>query len=108
MANSDLPETKVDESTADSLIDGMREMLLPFARWLHDLLEPLDTFLASLSTEVGRYCSVALFIIAAILVWALHKDSVYRGAPDLRPWRDLRVWTVVFLLPYLVIYLFFF
>ena len=80
--------------------------------WLVDVtrsvLGPLDRYLADVSPEVGRWCALALFAIAAIWVFTLKRDYVYLGAADRAVWRDLRLWTVVVLLPYAVIYLFYF
>ena len=89
----------------EELTEWLNSWLTPILR---DLLGPLDRFLAELSPNVGRVCAVTFFIIAAIWAVRLKKEYVYLGAPDTAPWRDLRIWTVVFLVPYVVIYAFLF
>ena len=95
---------------------SIRELFGEWAQTVHDelasqlrsILGPLDSFLASLSAETGRWCAIALFAIAAVWVLTLKRDYVYRGAVDDKIWRDLRLWSVLALCPYAVIYLFFF
>lgn len=75
---------------------------------LNSLFGPLDRFLSGLSTDSGRYCAVALFAIAAAWVLTLKRDYVFQGAPDRAWWRDLRLWSVAALAPYVYVYLFLF
>jgi len=72
----------------------------PLKRW-H---APLDAWLASLPLWVAQACVLAIFFISALLVTRLHRRYVYIGAPDDRPWRDLRIWSLVLLVPYIAIY----
>ena len=47
-----------------------------------------------------------LFFLSAI-AWVLFRPKayIYRGAPDKKAWRDLRVWAVVILVVQIIIYL---
>ncbi len=69
---------------------------------LHDAI---DRWLLGIPIAWARYVVVAMFALAAVWVLSLKRDYVYLGAPDTRRWRDLRLWTVVFLIPYIVVYL---
>ena len=86
------------ESTKESI----RDVLGPVLKPLH---APLDAWLGSLPMWVAMACAIGLFVVAGIWVWCLPRAFVYRGAPDNRWWRDLRIWATVVLLPYIGIYL---
>lgn len=93
----------------DSLAAWFRDAFLdPLALRLREMQAPLDAFLSQVSPAAARGCAVALFVLAAGWVWTIRRDFIYRGAPDRAAWRDLRWWTLLALLPYVVIYLFFF
>jgi len=66
--------------------------------------EPLDSWLAGLPLWTARICAIALFTIAAVWVLSLKREFVFRGAPDSAAWRDLRLWGVLVLVPYVLIY----
>lgn len=74
----------------------------PLLRWF---LEPLDRFLISLPPSVWLGCAIGLFVVAGIAVWTLKRDYVYLGAPDKAGWRDLRIWSTLLLIPYILVYL---
>ncbi len=65
----------------------------------------VDVWLMAIPLSVARYVPVALFVIAAIFALTQKRSFVFLGAPTQAAWRDLRIWTVVFLIPYVVIYL---
>jgi hypothetical protein len=66
---------------------------------------PLDDFLIGLPPWVWLTCAISLFVIAGCIVWTLKRSYVYLGAPDQSRWRDLRIWSTLLLIPYIVIYL---
>jgi hypothetical protein len=72
---------------------------------LKRIFGPLDDFLLGLPPSVWLACAIGLFLIAGIAVWCLKRNYVYLGAPDEAPWRDLRIWATILLLPYIAIYL---
>ena len=71
---------------------------------LKAIFGPLDEWLISLSPTTARACAVGLFLLAAVWVWTLRREFVYRGAPSRARWRDLRIWAVLALIPYVIIY----
>ena len=81
---------------------GIRATLGPVLKPLH---EPIDNWLGSLPMSVAMACAIGLFAAAAIWVWCLKREFVFRGAPDRRWWRDLRIWATIVLLPYIGVYL---
>jgi hypothetical protein len=74
---------------------------------LHGWLAPLDAWIDSLPLWTGTACALSLFIIVGLWACTLKRDYIYLGAPDRAAWRDLRIWTVLALLPYIIVYLFF-
>lgn len=83
------------------LIGWIRETLGPPLRSAH---ASLDGWIDSLPDETGRYCAIGLFVLAGLWVWTLKRDYIYLGAPDRALWRDLRIWAVLALLPYIFVY----
>ncbi len=73
---------------------------------LEFVLGPADALLGSLPLWTARVAVALLLVLPAAAVWRLDRDWVLRGAPNRARWRDLRVWAVLFVVPYLVIYLF--
>jgi len=82
--------------------DSARETLGPPLKSLH---EPIDNWLGSLPMSVAMACAIGLFVLAGIWVWTLRADFIFRGAPDRSRWRDLRIWSMIVLLPYITVYL---
>ena len=79
-----------------------RDILGPPLKAFH---EPLDAWLGSLPMWVAMVCAIGLYVIAVIWVWGLRREFVFRGSPDNRWWRDLRIWATVVVLPYIAVYL---
>lgn len=79
----------------------MRENVAPH---LKSLLAPLDAFIDSLPMWVGTACAIGLFVIVGLWALTLPRKYIYLGAPDEAGWRDLRIWTWLVLLPYIIIY----
>jgi hypothetical protein len=82
--------------------EAWRATLGPPLRALH---EPVDRWLGSLPIWVAVVCAVGLYVVALIWTWCLPREFVFRGAPDMGRWRDLRLWATVVILPYIAIYL---
>ena len=51
--------------------------------------------------------TAVIFIAILVGVWLVRREVVYDDAPDLAPWRDLRVWATVLILIQLTIYFLF-
>jgi hypothetical protein len=84
--------------------NSTQETLGPPLKSLH---QPIDDWLGSLPMSVAMFCAIGLFVLAGIWVWTLKSDFIFRGAPDRSRWRDLRIWSMIVLLPYISIYLLF-
>lgn len=84
-----------------SFVTWLRETVGPPLKAWHG---PLDEWLDSLPADTGRYFAVALFIAAGVWALTLRRDYVYLGAPDRAWWRDLRLWAVLALVPYVCVY----
>ena len=95
-------ETGSDPSWVDQLQSMLRESIGPPLKSLH---APVDAWLGSLPMSVAVACAVGLYVVATIWVWTLRRDFVFRGAPDKRWWRDLRIWATIVVLPYVTVYL---
>jgi len=90
------------EPVASGVSQWIRDTLGPPLKSLH---QPIDQWLGSLPMSVALACAIGLFVLAGIWVWTLRSDFIFRGAPDRRRWRDLRIWSMLVLLPYITIYL---
>jgi len=91
-----------DQGLLKHISQWIRSNLGPPLKSLH---EPIDNWLGSLPMWVAMACAIGLFVLAGIWVWTLRDDFIFRGAPDRSRWRDLRIWSMVVLLPYIMIYL---
>jgi hypothetical protein len=72
---------------------------------LRALEGPLDAWIGGLPWWAPKACFIGFFLIVAIWVFLIKSDFVYLGAPDRARWRDLRLWTALALLPYILLYL---
>ncbi len=84
------------------MTEWIRSTLGPPLKSLH---QPLDDWLGSLPMSIAMACAIGLFVVAGLWVWTLKTDFIFRGAPDRNRWRDLRLWSMAVLLPYITIYL---
>ena len=71
------------------------------------IFTPLDRALGSIPFAAARWIVVAFLVLAALLPLALSKDFIYLGSPDRARVRDLRLWALVIMVPYILIYLLF-
>lgn len=65
---------------------------------------PIDQWLGGLPMWLAELSAIGLYVLALVWVWVLRSDFVFRGAPDRRPWRDLRIWATAVVIPYIVVY----
>lgn len=97
-----LPRGAVDTQTwLDRLRETLRANIGPPLKAIH---EPIDRWLGSLPMSVAMACAIGLFLVAIVWVWGLRREFIFRGAPDQRWYRDLRIWATLVLLPYVAIY----
>jgi hypothetical protein len=92
----------VEPSLVERIDSALRSTLGPPLKSLH---EPIDAWLGSLPMSVALACALGLYLIAVIWVWTLRREFVFRGAPDQKPWRDLRLWATFVVIPYVAIYI---
>ncbi|MFH1748879.1 MAG: hypothetical protein ABIG44_17750 [Planctomycetota bacterium] len=65
----------------------------------------MTEWLADLPLYWAKIIGTIFFM--AVMIWAVTrpKQYIFRGAPDGKFWRDLRLWAVVVLLIQIIIYL---
>lgn len=92
----------VKATWTDWLKKRLRTTLGPPLKKVH---EPVDRWLGSLPMSVAVACALGLYAGAVVWVWTLRREFVFRGAPDKRWYRDLRLWATVVVMPYVAIYI---
>ena len=50
--------------------------------------------------------AAVLFLIILIAAWMIPRDFIFQGAPDEKPWRDLRIWATLLIVLQGIIYIF--
>jgi len=76
---------------------------------LHPILEPINTFLCSFYQPYATICAIGMFV--GTMLWVcvyLNKSYVNRGRPYKTWWTDLRLWTVISMLPHVAVYFYFY
>lgn len=53
---------------------------------------------------LARTIFVSFFLLLLVGVFSLRRDYVFKGAPDRRLWRDLRLWAFVLVLVHVYVY----
>lgn len=89
-------------SWLDSIKHFLRANLGARLKMVH---EPIDIWLGQLPMWIAMVCAVGLYVVALIWVWSLRREFIFRGAPDQKWWRDLRIWGSLLVIPYIAIYL---
>ena len=74
------------------------------ARLLSTFFDPIHQVMTSIPLSWARYFVLALLLLPLVALVMQKRSFVFRGAPDEKPWRDLRLWAVVVMLPYLLLY----
>ncbi|HVS65499.1 MAG TPA: hypothetical protein VMT85_18575 [Thermoanaerobaculia bacterium] len=72
---------------------------------LRSIFDPVNALLGALPMGAARVATTVLLVAPLLAVLWLPRASILRGAPSASRWRDLRVWAVVAMLPYVVLYL---
>ena len=78
-----------------------------FAPILKPVFNPINDFLASHYAPWATICALGLFIGAMIWAFTLRKEYVNVDAPSKSFLYDLRFWTVISMLPHVLVYLYF-
>lgn len=72
---------------------------------LAPVFHPINSFLNHVYQPYASICAVGLFVCAMIMVsLVLEEDYVNRGRPFTSLWTDLRLWTVLAMLPHCIVY----
>lgn len=77
-----------------------------FGPVLRPVFHQIDVLLGDVYMPWARICAVGLFLIAMIWVYTLRPEYVNLDAPRKAWYTDLRIWTVVSMLPHVFVYLF--
>ncbi len=71
------------------------------------VFSPINDWLSSFYMPWARIVTLALFVGTMLWVYSLKKEYVNLDAPGKRFWYDLRLWTVIAMLPHVIVYLYF-
>ena len=74
--------------------------------FLEAIFAPLNSLFEAIPFAAARPLVVGFLLIATLLPLLLSEDFVFRGSTDRRRSRDLRLWAVAAMFPYVLIYLF--
>ncbi len=78
------------------------------AKLLKGFFGPIDAFLSMGYMPYARIVALAFFIGTMVWVFTgLKREYVNLEAPSKKPWHDLRFWTIVSMVPHLVVYFYF-
>ena len=76
-------------------------------RSLFDLIfKPLNSALGVIPIGAARWIVAGYLLLAVLGAALLKSDFVFKGASERRWWLDLRLWTALATLPYILLYLF--
>lgn len=76
-----------------------------FGPLLKPVFHPIDAWLQPVYMPWARVCALALFIGAILWVFSLRPQYVNLDAPRKAWYADLRLWTVLSMLPHIFVYL---
>lgn len=74
---------------------------------LRPVFQPINDFLGRHYLPWATLCALGLFFGAMVWVFTLKKEYVNVDAPGNRFYHDLRFWTVLSMLPHVLVYLYF-
>ena len=78
-----------------------------FGPMLKPVFSPIDTMLEPIYMPWARIFAIALFIGAMVWVWSLRVEYVNLDRPNNKWYSDLRIWTILCMLPHVIVYLVF-
>lgn len=78
-----------------------------FSGPMQTIFHPINNLFNPIPEFMWQICAVALFVGAMVLIMSLRKQYVNVDQPHDSIWFDLRLWTVVSMLPHVFIYLWF-
>ncbi len=90
----------------DKILNPIFERL--FFGILNPIFAPMNAFLAKFYQPSATIFALAMVIGAMLWIGLiLNARYVYRGNPYKNVWSDLRLWTVISMLPHVLVYLYF-
>ncbi|MBI4556986.1 MAG: hypothetical protein HY706_05325 [Candidatus Hydrogenedentes bacterium] len=79
-----------------------------FYPMLSPIFRPINAFLSSFFEPYASICAVGMFVLPMIWVGLLlNPRYVNRGQRYKSAWTDLRIWTVLSMIPHVVVYFYF-
>ncbi len=75
--------------------------------FLEAIFAPMNSLFEAIPFAAARPLVVGFLVAAAVAPLLVSKDFVFRGCSDRRRSRDLRLWAVLAMIPYILIYLLF-
>ncbi len=88
------------ETISQSISDTFGPILRP-------IFSPINAPLSALPPLVWTLAAVGLFVGAMLWVFTLKKEYVNIDSPGEGPQYDLRFWTVISMMPHVIVYLYF-
>jgi hypothetical protein len=76
----------------------------PGLKWF---FHPMHAWLADVYMPWARIFAIGLFLGTMVWVYSLRKQYVQIDAPSKAFWSDLRLWTVLSMVPHLIVYFLF-
>ncbi len=64
----------------------------------------MEEFIHTLPLWTAKIGAVILFLIVLVATWFIPRSFIFQGAPDNRPWRDLRIWATILIIIQFIIY----
>jgi hypothetical protein len=74
--------------------------------FLEAIFAPMNSVFEAIPFAAARPLIVGFLVVAALAPLFVSKDFVFRGCTDRRRSRDLRLWAVAAMIPYVLVYLF--
>jgi len=88
----------------DALTEAINQFLGPL---LKQVFHPIDDLLAGAYMPWAKIVALSYFVGTMIWVWVgLKKEYVNLEAPSQHLWHDLRFWTVLSMMPHVIVYLY--
>ncbi|MGC8737273.1 MAG: hypothetical protein ACP5UA_01355 [Candidatus Hydrogenedens sp.] len=110
----DIPKAEVSyifhlaDKVVDSwlaFLDGLGRTFDPIIR---PIFRPITTFLERTYQPWAKICALGLFVGTMLWVWlGMPKEYVNLGRKKKTVWTDLRLWTIISMLPHIIVYLYF-
>lgn len=97
---------------ADKVVNGWLAFLdrlgKTFDPIVRPIFRPITTLLERTYQPWARICALSLFIGSMLWVWfGMPKEYVNLGRKKKTVWTDLRFWTIISMLPHIIVYLYF-